>query len=89
MHQSFHTLVNKLMKVKAREISAVAASFLFVFTLMAAYYILRPVRDAMSSDYQTAGSASLTGTEALNSAPLSGKKLLLRVAILIVSESKS
>ncbi|MCZ6469741.1 MAG: MFS transporter, partial [Gammaproteobacteria bacterium] len=51
MHRPIQTLVNKLIKVEAREISAVAASFLFVFTLMAAYYILRPVRDAMSSDW--------------------------------------
>ena len=31
-----------------------ANSFLFVFTLMAAYYLLRPVRDAMSSDWTDA-----------------------------------
>ena len=54
MHNSIQTLVNKLLKVEAREISSVAASFLFVFTLMAAYYILRPVRDAMSSDWSDA-----------------------------------
>ncbi len=54
MHRPIQTLVNKLIKVEAREISAVAASFLLVFTLMAAYYILRPVRDAMSSDWTDA-----------------------------------
>ncbi len=47
-------LVNKLMKVETPEIPAVLLSFLFVFTLMAAYYILRPVRDAMSSDWSDA-----------------------------------
>ena len=30
---------------------ATSLSFLFVFVLMAAYYILRPVRDAMASDW--------------------------------------
>lgn len=33
---------------------AVATSFMFVFTLMAAYYLLRPVRDAMASDWSDA-----------------------------------
>ena len=50
----FHKLVNKLIKVEPQEISAALMSFLFVFTLMAAYYVLRPVRDAMSSDWTDA-----------------------------------
>ena len=50
----FHKLVNKLIKVEPDEIPAAAMSFLFVFTLMAAYYVLRPVRDAMSSDWSDA-----------------------------------
>jgi AAA family ATP:ADP antiporter len=54
MRELFQTLLNKLMKVESREISTVVASFLFVFILMAAYYILRPVRDAMSSDWTDA-----------------------------------
>ncbi len=37
--------------IEPREVRAVLVSFLFVFTLMAAYYILRPVRDAMASDW--------------------------------------
>ena len=37
--------------IEPREQRAVLVSFLFVFTLMAAYYILRPVRDAMASDW--------------------------------------
>lgn len=39
------------MKVEAHEIRATVLSFLFVFTLMAAYFIMRPVRDAMASDW--------------------------------------
>ena len=38
-------------KVEAHELRAVLLSFSFVFILMAAYYILRPVRDAMASDW--------------------------------------
>ena len=38
-------------KIESNEIRAVISSFLFVFALMAAYYILRPVRDAMASDW--------------------------------------
>ena len=38
-------------KIESNEIKAVFLSFLLVFMLMAAYYILRPVRDAMASDW--------------------------------------
>ena len=41
-------------KVKEQEIKAVIFSFLFVVVLMSAYYILRPVRDAMASDWTDA-----------------------------------
>jgi len=54
MPASSYSLVNKLIKVKRHEIPAAIMSFLFVFTLMAAYYVLRPVRDAMSSDWTDA-----------------------------------
>lgn len=37
--------------IKPHEIRATLSSFLLVFLLMAAYYILRPVRDAMASDW--------------------------------------
>jgi len=37
--------------IDASEARTVGFSFLFVFILMAAYYILRPVRDAMASDW--------------------------------------
>jgi AAA family ATP:ADP antiporter len=38
-------------KVESNEIQATVLSFLFVFLLMAAYFILRPVRDSLSSDW--------------------------------------
>lgn len=38
-------------KIEAQELRAVLLSFAFVFILMATYYILRPVRDAMASDW--------------------------------------
>jgi len=54
MATSFHRLINRLIKVAPQEIPAAALSFLFAFSLMAAYYVLRPVRDAMSSDWSDA-----------------------------------
>lgn len=41
-------------KIEAQEVKAVASSFLLVVVLMSAYYILRPVRDAMASDWTDA-----------------------------------
>ncbi len=46
--------ISQLLNIEAREFFAVALSFLFVFILMAAYYVLRPVRDAMASDWSDA-----------------------------------
>lgn len=40
-----------LSQVEANELKATLISTLFVFVLMASYYILRPVRDAMASDW--------------------------------------
>jgi AAA family ATP:ADP antiporter len=40
-----------LTKVEPHELRATLLSFLFVFTLMTAYFILRPVRDSLSSDW--------------------------------------
>ncbi|TXG35903.1 NTP/NDP exchange transporter [Seonamhaeicola maritimus] len=47
-------LLKKASEIEAHEIKATALSFLFVFILMLAYYILRPVRDAMASDWSDA-----------------------------------
>jgi AAA family ATP:ADP antiporter len=44
-------VVKALTKVEPNEIRATILSFLFVFILMVAYFILRPVRDAMASDW--------------------------------------
>lgn len=38
-------------KIKGREHSSLFLSFIFAFTLMAAYYLLRPLRDAMVCDW--------------------------------------
>lgn len=46
-------------KVEPNEIKAVFLSFAFVFTLMASYYILRPIRDAMSSNWTDAELSTL------------------------------
>ena len=43
--------VNLSTRIKPNEIRATLLSFSFVFLLMTAYFILRPVRDAMSSDW--------------------------------------
>ncbi len=47
----FARLMKAASKIEGHEIRAVLLSFSFVFILMAAYYILRPVRDAMASDW--------------------------------------
>ena len=44
-------LVKAATMIEQNEIRTVVLSFSFVFILMAAYYILRPVRDAMASDW--------------------------------------
>lgn len=46
--------LNTASKIKEREVKAVVFSFIFVVVLMSAYYILRPVRDAMASDWSDA-----------------------------------
>jgi AAA family ATP:ADP antiporter len=47
----FQRIMKKASKIEPREVRAVLLSFSFVFMLMAAYYILRPVRDALASDW--------------------------------------
>ena len=48
---AFTRLLTTATKVESHELKATALSFLFVFVLMTAYFILRPVRDALSSDW--------------------------------------
>ena len=50
----FGGLLKAVSKVEPHEFKGTAASFLLVLILMAAYYLLRPVRDAMSSDWSDA-----------------------------------
>ena len=40
--------------LKREEVQSTLVAFLFIFTLMTAYYLLRPVRDAMASDWTDA-----------------------------------
>ncbi len=44
-------IVKTATKIEPHELTATLLSFLFVFVLMTAYFILRPVRDALSSDW--------------------------------------
>ena len=46
--------MQSLSKIEPNELKATFASFGFVFILMSAYYILKPVRDAMASDWSDA-----------------------------------
>ena len=46
--------LQKAAKIEAQEVKATVSSFIFVVVLMSAYYILRPVRDAMASDWSDA-----------------------------------
>jgi len=47
----FARIMKVVSKIEPNEIKTVLSSFSFIFMLMAAYYILRPVRDAMASDW--------------------------------------
>ncbi len=55
----FARIMHTTARVEPNEVKAVWLSFFFVFTLMAAYYILRPIRDAMSSDWTDAELSTL------------------------------
>ena len=48
---SILNIINTTTRIKPDELKATVLSFIFVFLLMTAYFILRPVRDAMSSDW--------------------------------------
>ncbi len=55
----FQRALRAVAKIEPEEISATLLSFAFVFSLMASYYILRPIRDAMSSDWSDAELSTL------------------------------
>ena len=48
---SILNIINTTTRIKPDELKATVLSFIFVFLLMTAYCILRPVSDAMSSDW--------------------------------------
>lgn len=54
MAASAKQALNRLVQLKPGEFTGAALSFLFAFSLMASYYVLRPVRDAMASDWTDA-----------------------------------
>ena len=51
MMKSAAALLRSATLIEKEEFKSVVVSFLLVFILMAAYYMLRPVRDAMASDW--------------------------------------
>jgi len=55
----FKKAVQALTLVEPNELRATVLSFLFVFTLFTAYFIIRPVRDAMASDWTRADTSWL------------------------------
>ena len=48
---SIERIMRSASKIEPKELRSVLMSTAFVFVLMAAYYILRPVRDGMASDW--------------------------------------
>jgi AAA family ATP:ADP antiporter len=59
----FARTIRTAARIEPEELVGALLSFLFVLILMAAYYILRPIRDAMSSDWtDTELSTLFTGT---------------------------
>lgn len=54
-----NSFCKKAIQVESNEIKATALSFLFVFILMSAYFILRPIRDALASDWSDAEVSTL------------------------------
>jgi AAA family ATP:ADP antiporter len=56
-------IIKATTRIEPQELKAVLLSFAFVFLLMAAYFILRPVRNAMASEWTDAELSQLwTGT---------------------------
>ena len=53
------SLIKKTAYIEPNELKATVSAFIFVFILMTAYYIMRPVRDAMASDWSDADVSTL------------------------------
>lgn len=54
-----NSLFSKATKIESNEVTATLLSFLFIFSLMLAYNIMKPVRDAMAPDWSDAETAWL------------------------------
>ncbi len=63
-------LLESVFGVKSNELVATIAATLMIFLLLASYYILRPVRDAMASDWSDAEVATLWNLNLLASAAM-------------------
>ena len=46
-HQAYHRALKRLIDVRPAEVRALAWSWLFIFSVLFSYYILRPIRDDM------------------------------------------
>src|SRR5271154_7609224 len=44
---SLHRLLGRIIDVRASEVPALAWSWLYIFSLLSSYYIMRPIRDQM------------------------------------------
>src|SRR6202161_908350 len=44
---AFHRVLNKIIDVRPNEVPALAWSWLYIFSLLSSYYIIRPIRDQM------------------------------------------
>jgi AAA family ATP:ADP antiporter len=44
---AFHRFLNKIIDVRPSEVPALAWSWLYIFSLLSSYYIMRPIRDQM------------------------------------------
>lgn len=53
-HSIFRRVFEMTSNIKVEECRATVVSFLMIFTLMASYFLLRPIRDAMASDWSDA-----------------------------------
>src|ERR1700750_33241 len=44
---AFHRTLNKIIDVRPGEVPAMAWAWLYIFSLLSSYYIMRPIRDQM------------------------------------------
>jgi ATP:ADP antiporter, AAA family len=68
---ALHRLLSRIIDVKASEVPALAWSWLYIFSLLSSYYIMRPIRDQMGvaggvNNLQWLFTGTLVGMLALN-----------------------